>query len=277
MTTASIVNLSGYKFVSIDQNSLPIIRSALLEKARACQLKGTILLSTEGFNGFVAGSREDIDCFVSHVRSYPEFEDIWFKESFTDYQPFNRMLVRLKKEIISMGVDEIQPEKQTAPHLSPEDFKQWYQEGKDMVVLDTRNEFEVGFGTFKDAVELGIEKFRDFPEAIDYLPEDMKDKTVVTFCTGGVRCEKGAELMLRKGFKHVYQLDGGIINYFEKCGGDFYDGECFVFDQRVALDSDLNETKAVQCFDCRTPLQPSDLKDGKCPACGSDEISKQAA
>lgn len=277
MSELNIVNLSGYKFISIDEASLPIMRAAMKDKAIALALKGTILLSAEGINAFLAGSRENIDAYVAFLREYPEFEDLWFKESFTDYQPFNRMLVRLKKEIIPMGVESVHPERETAPHLSPEVFKQWYQEGKDMVVLDTRNDFEVEFGTFKDAIDLGLDKFRDFPEAIDYLPADMKEKPIVTFCTGGVRCEKAAELMLQKGFKHVYQLDGGIINYFEKCGGDYYNGECFVFDQRVAVDSDLNETKAVQCFDCRTALQPEDIKNGKCPSCGSEAISKQAA
>lgn len=277
MSELSIVNLSGYKFVSIDEHSLPIMRAALKAKAVECHLKGTILLSHEGFNGFLAGERESIDTYVAFLRTYPEFADLEFKESFTDYQPFNRMLVRLKKEIIPMGVATVHPEKKTAPYVKAEELREWYQDQKDMVVLDTRNAFEVEMGTFKDAVNLDIDKFRDFPEAIDYLPEEMKEKTIVTFCTGGIRCEKAAELMLQKGFKNVYQLDGGILKYFEKCGGDFYDGECFVFDHRVALDPNLQETKAVQCFDCRAALFPDNLKNGKCPECGSDAISKQAA
>lgn len=277
MSGQTIVNLSGYKFVSIDEHSLPIMRAAMKEQAIANNLKGTILLSKEGINGFLAGTRENIDAYVVFLRTYPEFADLKFKESFTDYQPFNRMLVRLKKEIIPMGIEGVVPEQKTAPYLKPEELKKWYEEGKDMVILDTRNAFEVEMGTFKNAVDLEIDKFRDFPEAIDYLPEDMKEKTIVTFCTGGIRCEKAAELMSQKGFKNVYQLDGGILKYFEECGGDFYEGECFVFDHRVAVDPNLQETKAVQCFDCRAALFPEDLNEGKCPECGSDAISKQAA
>ena len=276
MKDQSIVNLSGYQFVSIDKNSLPIMREAILEKANSCQLKGTILLSTEGINAFVAGDRDSIDTFVSFLRTYPEFADLWFKESFSDYQPFNRMLVRLKKEIIPMGVDSVHPEQKTAPHLSPETLHQWYAEQKDMIVLDTRNAFEVQLGTFDKAMDLGLQKFRDFPEAIEYLPEDMKNKPIVTFCTGGIRCEKAAELMIQKGFSQVYQLEGGIINYFEKCGGDYYNGECFVFDHRVAIDSQLQETNAMQCFDCREALNAEQFAQGRCPTCGSSAISKQS-
>jgi predicted sulfurtransferase len=177
--------------------------------------------------------------------------------------------VRLKKEIISMGCPEIEPEKQTAPHLEPVDFKQWYDEGKDMIVLDTRNDYEIRLGTFEAAMDLGIDHFRQFPEAIKKLPESFKKKPVVTFCTGGIRCEKAAELMKREGFEQVYQLNGGIINYFEQCGGDHYEGECFVFDKRVALDPALQETQAVQCYKCREPLTIDQLQEcgSECPYC----------
>lgn len=272
-----IVNLSGYRFVSLSETQLTNFRVALKDAADANELKGTILLSREGVNAFLAGSRENIDAFLGFLNTLPEFKDMWFKESFTDYKPFNRMLVRIKKEIIPMNISSVIPEKTTAPHLSPEELKTWYEEKRDMVVLDTRNDYEVGMGTFKDAMDLHLAHFRDFSEAVDLMPNELKEKPIVTFCTGGIRCEKAAELMLQKGFKKVYQLEGGIINYFEKCGGDFYDGDCFVFDQRVAVNSKLEETNAKQCFDCRAPLQNDAIKEGKCPHCGSKSISKMAA
>ena len=273
----SIINLSGYRFVSLKETALPQLRIDIKNKAIECALKGTILLSSEGVNAFLAGTRENIDNFLIFFRSIPEFSDIWFKESFTNYQPFNRMLVRIKKEIIPIRNENILPEKKTAPYVTPEELKQWYSEKRDMIVLDTRNNYEVTLGTFENAMDLHLAHFNEFDEAVNFLPEALKEKTIVTFCTGGIRCEKAAELMAQKGFKNVYQLNGGILNYFEKCGGDFYNGECFVFDQRVAVNSALQETETKQCFDCRTPLKSNDIRDGKCPHCGSKSISKQAA
>lgn len=277
MNTLPIVNIAGYRFVSLSVEQLPSLRVDIKSHAAAHHLKGTVLLSAEGINAFLAGTRENIDAFLQYLRNIPEFSALHFKESFTDYQPFNRLLVRLKKEIIPMNNSAVAPGVKTAPYLSPLEFKQWYAEKRDMVVLDTRNDYEIALGTFENAVDLHIAHFREFGDAIDYLPENMKEKPIVTFCTGGIRCEKAAELMLQKGFKNVYQLDGGILNYFEQCGGDFYRGECFVFDQRVAVNSALQETDTKQCFDCRTPLQKEMIQAGKCPHCGSKAISKQAA
>lgn len=273
----NIVNLSGYRFVTLTEAQLQTLRVDLKSHALAHDLKGTILLSHEGINAFLAGSRENIDAYVAYLNTISEFEGMWFKESFTDYQPFNRMLVRIKKEIIPMNISSIIPEKATAPYVSPEELKQWYEEKRDMVVLDTRNDYEIEMGTFENALDLHIANFRDFVEAVDSMPAEMREKPIVTFCTGGIRCEKAAELMLQKGFKNVYQLNGGILNYFEKCGGAFYNGDCFVFDQRVAVNSELQETDAKQCFDCRAALQNSAIKEGTCPHCGSKSISKIAA
>ena len=274
MNALPIVNLSGYRFVTIKESELPTLRAELKNKAIEHQLKGTILLSTEGINAFLAGTRKQIDQYISFLQSIPAFADMWFKESFSDYQPFNRMLVRIKKEIIPIRKDSIIPSIKTAPYVTPEELKQWYLEKRDMIVLDTRNDYEVQLGTFENAMDLHLPHFNKFDEAVDFLPEDMKEKTIVTFCTGGIRCEKAAELMAQKGFKNVYQLHGGILNYFEKCGGDFYRGECFVFDQRVALNSALQETDTKQCFDCRSPLKTQDILEAKCPQCGSKSISK---
>ena len=270
----TIVNLSGYRFVSITEAQLQLFRDDLKAHALAHDLKGTILLSHEGINAFLAGSRESIDAYVGYLNTIPAFEGMWFKESFTDYQPFNRMLVRIKKEIIPMNISSVIPEKATAPYVSPEELKQWYEEKRDMIVLDTRNDYEIEMGTFENATDLHLGHFREFADAVDLMPAEAREKPVVTFCTGGIRCEKAAELMLQKGFKKVYQLNGGILNYFEKCGGSFYNGDCFVFDQRVAVNSALQETDAKQCFDCRTPLRNEDIKDGRCVNCGSKSISK---
>lgn len=277
MSNLPVVNLSGYLFISLREDQLSHMRVDLKTKALECALKGTILLSVEGINAFIAGTRKNVDEYIAYLHLIPEFRTLQFKESFSDYQPFNRMLVRVKKEIIPMNKSTVVPEKKTAPYVTAETLKQWYEQKKEMVVLDTRNDFEVALGTFENAIDLNLRHFREFNDAIDFLPEDMKEQTIVTFCTGGIRCEKAAELMSQKGFKNVYQLDGGILKYFEKCGGDFYNGECFVFDQRVAVNSALQETQTKQCFDCRTPLQSHEIKESKCPHCGSRSISKQAA
>lgn len=271
-----IVNIAAYKFVTLKEAALPQWRIELKEKALQCDLKGTILLSTEGINLILAGSHNDIDAYKNFLERYSVFQGLFYKESFSDYKPFTRMLVRLKKEIISMGRPEIEPEQKTAPRLSPQAFKQWYQEKRDMIVLDTRNDYEFEMGTFENAVDLNLETFRAFPDAIDLLPDSMKEKPVVTFCTGGVRCEKAAQLMLDKGFKEVYQLDGGILNYFEQCGGDFYHGECFVFDQRVALDSDQRETQTTQCYACRSTLTVEQQTNEQCPHCNKPREGRRA-
>lgn len=263
----SIVNVSAYRFIDLPKDHLPTLRTQLLKKANACQLKGTILLGTEGINLFLAGERDDIDAYKSFLNHFEQFSNLFYKESFSTYRPFTRMLVRIKKEIIPMGRREVMPAKKTAMHLAPEVFKQWYEKQHDMIVLDTRNDYEVALGTFKNAIDLNIEHFRDFPDAIKLLPKEIKQKPIVTFCTGGIRCEKAAEYMLQQGFEQVYQLDGGIINYFEKCGGAFYEGECFVFDKRVALDTNLQETQTTQCYKCREPLSVAQQTQEVCPHC----------
>lgn len=262
------LNVAAYKFVTLDAAELPALRCALKDKAFACELKGTILLSAEGINLFLAGTQEKLGEFRDFLASFSAFQDLWFKESFSDYQPFTRMLVRLKKEIISMGHREVQPEKKTAPYVSPEQLKSWYESKKDMIVLDTRNDYEIELGAFDEALDLNLDTFRGFPDAVAMLPKSLKQKTIVTYCTGGIRCEKAAEYLLQQGYENVYQLEGGILNYFEKCGGEHYQGECFVFDKRVALDPELKETQTAQCYACRAPLPPADQRaDGVCPYC----------
>jgi len=220
------VNISVYKFVDLD--NLAQRKAQLVPLCNQLELRGTILLSLEGINMFLAGTRENIDAFFETIRKQPEFADLQPKESLSDHQPFSRMLVRLKKEIISMGVEAIRPKVRTSPKLTAKELKQWLDEGKDITLYDVRNDYEIEVGTFKNAVPAGIDHFRVFPEATKQLPEDTKKKPLVMFCTGGIRCEKAGPLMEEQGFEQVYQLDGGILKYFEECGGDHYDGDCFV-------------------------------------------------
>ena len=266
-----IRNIAGYKFVSL--GDLRELRERLIAKCKDWGLKGTILLSTEGINLFVAGSPEKVDLLMAELRRVPGLEELEVKVSDSDHQPFNRMLVRIKREIIAFGVPGIDPARRSSPKLAPKELKKWLDEGRPMTLLDTRNDYEVKLGTFKNALPIGIDHFRDFPKAVGKLPEEMKEAPIVMFCTGGIRCEKAGPFMEAKGFKKVFQLEGGILKYFEECGGAHYDGECFVFDQRVGVDPSLHETESAQCFQCLTPLTKADQEDeryeaGKsCPYC----------
>ena len=237
----TILNIAAYKFVSLDD--LPNRRERLKSRCNELQLKGTILLAPEGINLFFAGATENIAAFKSELRSDAAFAGIQFKDSFSDRQPFGKLLIKIKKEIIPFGVPQVNPAKQPAERLSAGTLKAWLDEGRDIVLLDTRNAFEVKHGTFRNAHDLGINRFRDFPAAMAQADARLKDKTIVTFCTGGIRCEKAAPYLLQHGFKNVFQLDGGILRYFEECGEAHFDGECFVFDERVALDADLMPTE----------------------------------
>ena len=232
------VNLSAYKFAPLD--GLPELRVKLQEVCRAGQLRGTILLSPEGINFFVAGTRTNVDALLAAVRAVPGLADLTPKESLSAEQPFNRMLVKIKKEIIAFGVEGIDPARHPSAKLSARTLKQWLDEGRPVTLLDTRNDYEVRLGTFRGALVPHIDHFRDFPAAVERLPAELKERPIVMFCTGGIRCEKAGPFMEREGFKNIFQLDGGILKYFEECGGAHYDGECFVFDQRVGVDPSLH-------------------------------------
>jgi len=256
-----IVNIAAYKFAALTE--LPSLRSRLLGLCRGWQLKGTILLSEEGINLFVAGQDREINCLLAELRAVPGLGDLTPKISLTEHQPFRRMLVRLKKEIIAFGVAGIAPARRTSPKLSARELKQWLDEGRPITLLDTRNDYEVKLGTFKHALAIGIDHFRDFPAAVRKLPPALKEQPIVMFCTGGIRCEKAGPFMEQEGFKNIFQLDGGILKYFEECAGAHYDGECFVFDQRVGLDPELHETESEQCFQCQMPLTAADQADSR--------------
>lgn len=240
---ASIVNIAAYKFTPLGE--LTQLRETLRGLTDRLGLKGTILLSPEGINLFLAGERDAVDAFTTELQADSQIGAVEFKKSYTDYQPFGRMLVKLKREIIAFGVEGIAPSQQTSPKLPAKQLKQWLDEGRPITLLDVRNDYEVSLGTFAGAEPIGIRHFRDFPQAVDNLPDDRKQETVVMFCTGGIRCEKAGPYMEQAGFANVYQLDGGILKYFEECGDDHYTGECFVFDDRIAIDGNLQPTSAA--------------------------------
>ena len=266
-----IINISTYKFTPL--GDLPALKERLLELSLKVGLKGTILLSPEGINIFVAGTRGQLDPVLTEIRTIPGLADLKPKESESDRQPYNRMLVKIKKEIIAFGIEGIEPGRQTSPKLPARTLKQWLDEGRPVTLLDTRNDYEVRMGTFCGAVPAGIEHFREFPEAVRKLPDALKTQPIVMFCTGGIRCEKAGPFMEQAGFKNVHQLDGGILKYFEECGGAHYEGECFVFDRRVGVDPALRETNSVLCFACQMPLKeeeqrhPHYVPDVSCPHC----------
>jgi UPF0176 protein len=275
-----VTNLAAYRFVELA--GLKELREELIALCKGVGLKGTILLSEEGVNLFVAGPEGAVSKVMGRLREIPGLEDFEGKLSESDDQPFRRMLVRIKKEIISFGIEGVEPGKRTSPKLTAKELKQWLDEGRKITLLDTRNDYEVKLGTFKGAVVPDIRTFREFPKAVRELPEELKDETVVMFCTGGIRCEKAGPFMEMEGFKNIYQLDGGILKYFEECGGDHYDGECFVFDQRVGVDPALQETDTAVCYACQAPLTAEDQEDVRyvagetCPYCFVPEPERMA-
>ncbi len=231
----SIINITAYRFVQLSSNILPKLQVSLKSKTEELGLKGTVLLSTEGINLFISGENDAINNFQNFLNTYSYFQNLEFKKSFSNFQPFKKMLIKLKKEIISFGIDSIDPAKYTAPYITPEMLNIWLENKSDLVLLDTRNTFEVEPGSFKNALNLHLKRFRDFPKAVKKLPEKLKNMPIVTFCTGGIRCEKAAAYLLENGYREVYQLEGGILNYFEKCSESHFKGPCFVFDAREHL------------------------------------------
>ena len=242
----TILNISSYKFVPLPD--APALRETLLERALALQLKGTILLAEEGINLFLAGEASAIHNFMGWLRSDSRFEGLAAKESWSDTQPFKKRLVKIKPEIIRMNHPAIQPASGRAPAVDAITLKRWLDQGHDdngqaVVTLDTRNAFEADCGTFVGAIDWRIDKFTEFPDAFkahfNAEVNALQGKTVVSFCTGGIRCEKAAILMREAGLTDVFQLDGGILTYFEQVGQAHYKGGCFVFDERRVVDAAL--------------------------------------
>jgi UPF0176 protein len=239
---SQILNISCYKFVELPDASA--LRKPLLDLAVQRGLKGTVLLAPEGINLFLAGPATDVRAWLDHLRKDPRLADIQAKESWSNAPPFQRMRVKLKREIIRMDHPTIRPAQGRAPAVSPATLKRWLDQGHDdhgraVVTLDTRNAFEVDHGAFVGAIDWRLSKFSEFPQAAVTHLDELRDKTVVSYCTGGIRCEKAAIYLQGLGLNTVYQVEGGILKYFEEVGQAHYRGDCFVFDEREALGSDL--------------------------------------
>lgn len=242
-----ILNIAAYHFAEIADP--PGLRDRLRARCEALDLKGTVLVAGEGINIFLAGAADAIGHFLAELKREPRFAAIVVKFSESEIVPFRRLRVKLKKEIITFRKFDLQPGKERAPVVAPQRLAKWLAQGRDdagreIVLLDTRNDQEIAFGSFENALTLPIGKFTDFPEALEPHRDALNDKTVVSFCTGGIRCEKAALWMQNAGYENVWQLEGGILGYFEQVGAAHYDGACFVFDERVALGADLKPVPA---------------------------------
>ncbi|MFI4918711.1 MAG: rhodanese-related sulfurtransferase [Legionellales bacterium] len=251
-----IVIASFYKFVSLID--FETMREPMLAKMQEIKLFGTIIFAKEGVNGGFAGTREQMALFYEYFHnSDPRFADINFKETFDDNNPFEKAKVKLRKEIVTMGVQHVDPLQLSGTHLDP---AQWHEliQDPEVILLDTRNDYEYELGTFKNAINPNTENFREFPEYVQQHLGDKKDKKIAMFCTGGIRCEKTTAYMKAQGFQHVYQLQDGILNYMEAITGveSLWEGQCFVFDDRVAVDGQLNRVY---------PQLPQDYKDERFP------------
>jgi len=241
-TVLSVLNIAAYRFVTLDEPDT--LRETLLAQARDRGLKGTILLAEEGINFCLAGAPGNVHAFLAFLRSDRRFAGLQVKESWSAAQPFGRLLVKVKREIIRMNHPAIRPSQERAPAIDAPTVKRWLDQGHDdqgrpVITLDTRNAFEVDHGTFQGAVDWRLAKFSDFPAALQAHQAELEGKTVVSFCTGGIRCEKAAIYMREAGLRNVWQLEGGILKYFEETGGAHFRGNCFVFDERESLDPAL--------------------------------------
>ncbi|HYF18270.1 MAG TPA: sulfurtransferase [Ramlibacter sp.] len=241
-----VLNVSGYRFADLPDPQA--LREHLLAAAAQLQLKGTVLLAHEGINLFLAGTATAVDEFLAVVRAHDGLQDLDVKRSWSATQPFRKLLVKVKREIIRMDQPAIAPQAGRAPAVDAHTVRRWLDQGHDdqgrpVVTLDTRNAFEVDHGSFEGATDWRLSKFSDFPAALREHRAQLEGKTVVSFCTGGIRCEKAALYMRQLGLEHVWQLEGGILKYFEEAGGAHFRGECFVFDEREAVDAGLAPRK----------------------------------
>mgnify|MGYP001945040245 FL=1 len=268
----SIVVAAMYKFVSLPDYTE--IRDPLLQVMEANDIKGTLLLAEEGINGTVSGTREGIDALLAWLRNDPRLVDIDHKESYCDEQPFYRTKVKLKKEIVTMGVPGIDPNKVVGTYVEPKDWNAIISD-PEVLVLDTRNDYEVAIGTFEGAIDPQTVTFREFPAHVRENYDPTKHKKVAMFCTGGIRCEKASAFMLQEGYEEVYHLKGGILKYLEEVPQEesLWRGDCFVFDNRVTVRHDLSEGDYDQCHACRTPISAEDKESEhyqpgiSCPHC----------
>jgi len=251
--TGAITICALYKFVRLE-NYLDL-RTPLLEAMTNLDVKGTLLLAEEGINGTIAGSQKAVEQVLNFLQAQPHLNGIVHKESFSDSNPFHRTKVKLKKEIVTMGVEGIDPNQVVGTYVKPKDWNALISD-PEVLLVDTRNDYEVEIGTFKGALNPETETFREFPQYVKDNLDKNKHKKVAMFCTGGIRCEKSTAYLKDQGFEEVYHLEGGILKYLEEVPSDdtMWQGECFVFDGRVAVNHDLEQGQYDQCFACRFPL-----------------------
>ena len=270
------LTVAFYHFVTLDKKNN--IQEHVYNFCEANNIKGTILLADEGINGTISGKEENIRDFLIFIKKESLFNGLFskleHKESWANKNPFYRMKVRLKKEIVALGVDGVSPTKNVGKYVKPEEWNNLISD-PNTIIIDTRNHYEVDIGTFKNATNPNTSTFRELPSFIEENLDPKTPKKIAMFCTGGIRCEKATSLMLDKGFKDVYHLEGGILKYLETIDKDksLWEGECFVFDQRVAVTHGLNEGKYDQCYACRHPLSPDEMNSShyikgiSCPYC----------
>lgn len=267
-----IIVAALYKFVKL--SDYRDLRDHLLALCQKNDVRGTLLLAPEGLNGTVAGTREAIDHLHAFLKNDDRFTGLEYKESSVDYYPFYRLKVRLKKEIVSLGMPHLDAGNHTGTFVEPEDWNALISD-PDVLVIDTRNTYETKIGTFKGALDPNTETFREFPEFTEHFLKHKKKQRIAMFCTGGIRCEKASSYLLEQGFENVSQLKGGILKYLETIPSEesLWQGECFVFDNRVAVKEGVEEGIHDLCFGCRAPLSEadkisSDYEEGvTCPSC----------
>lgn len=253
----AIVVSALYHFVRLE--NFEALREPLLEVMKSNDVKGTLLLANEGINGTIAGSRQGIDAVLNWIRQDERLAKVDTKESYTEKSPFYRSKVKLKKEIVTMGVEGIDPNQVVGTYVKPEDWNALISD-PEVILVDTRNDYEYNIGTFKNAINPNTETFREFPEYVKQNLDPAKHKKVAMFCTGGIRCEKSTAYLKEQGFDEVYHLQGGILKYLEDVPKDqtLWEGECFVFDNRVAVNHDLEKGQYDQCYACRYPITEED-------------------
>jgi len=246
-----------YKFVTLDDYEN--LKDPLQDFCRSEDIKGTLLLAQEGINGTVAGTRTAIDALLGYFKKDDRLADVEYKQSFTEENPFYRMKVKLKREIVTLGVEGIDPNKEVGQYVKPKDWNALISD-PDVILVDTRNDYEVDIGTFKGAVDPKTTTFREFPDYVHDNLDPKKHKKVAMFCTGGIRCEKASAYMLNEGFEEVYHLQGGILKYLEEVpeADSMWQGECFVFDNRVSVDHSLEQGHYDMCHACRHPISEQD-------------------
>ncbi|MEQ1485059.1 rhodanese-related sulfurtransferase [Methyloglobulus sp.] len=277
---SKIVVCALYKFVNLPDYQQ--LRQPLFDVMDSSQVRGTLLLAREGINGTVAGSRAAIDTLLSWLRQESRLAEIDYKESYTDIQPFNRTKVKLKNEIVTMGIEGIDPKRVVGTYVEPKDWNRLISD-PEVLLIDTRNDYEFQVGTFKDAINPNTESFREFPQYVKDHLDPEKHKKVAMFCTGGIRCEKSTAYLKEQGFEEVYHLKGGILKYLEEVPAQetLWQGECFVFDERVTVNLKLEKGGYDQCNACRMPITEADKasdtyeKGVSCPHCYNKNTPEQ--